>query len=788
MKNYRKDNYLKPIVGLLVGILVGIFMLVDFLRLKETQATALGLPEPTSVVAVSRQYNAPFLRGIKLDEDNPFKIEFLVDTASKNDISKQEASSLIKYFMAALTVPAEALWVNLSPYEHDRIIPEKLGKTDLGEVLLKQDYLLKQVSASLTHPETEIGKDYWSAVDMTQTYNKIWVVADKADVYKRDNSVLISEATLKVMTEEDYLARENSTISSNVIDASDVLRNKILPAIEKDINYGKNFSKLRQVYSAVILASWFKDMFMDDIYGSYVDRQKISGLELEDLQLKNKVYALYVDAFTKGVYNFSRKEIAEGKNKKVHRSYFSGGLVVQPPMNKVANSPMFDGAKKHLTVTLKPEYVSSAMSSSEKIKSYIEKLKNNDVSRVVAIGDIHGDLEDFERALADIEEEGYDQVIFSGDYMDKGLYGLAVIERLQELSKGGKVIPLLGNHDINFIRAMEGDQEGFMSFLTLGGTKVLDEAGIKLSLFDYLPVVSADISKMTEDEIELHDKKIQDYHDGLAKQLMANLRLKNAYEWMKANLRIYHIDSNGLFYAHSDFLNPKFEVDEKQGFELLKHWEEQRKDGTLDYNNEELNEFVPGMVNDMSELEIKDILAEYGALGAVLGHSPTPIKRAVGYMNNLHGLITRIDFEMVLHHGEYVGHFRQDIGGLAIIDDVDPELKQEFLDNGFEEIAHHIKENRLIMRKQIDNDFLIKQAESILSIAEANNNLVKTSEVKQDNDTGSSAMEAAYGGIDLENAVAQTSLNSNRSNVPIDENLSGFTFTIEAINDFVDNS
>jgi hypothetical protein len=37
------------------------------------------------------------------------------------------------------------LWVNLSPYEDNRIMPEKLSQTTMGQDLLSMDYLLKQL-------------------------------------------------------------------------------------------------------------------------------------------------------------------------------------------------------------------------------------------------------------------------------------------------------------------------------------------------------------------------------------------------------------------------------------------------------------------------------------------------------------------------------------------------------------------------------------------------------------------------------------------------------------------
>jgi ABC-type sulfate/molybdate transport systems ATPase subunit len=67
-----------------------------------------------------------------------------------------ESSKLIKYFLASLTIPEKDLWVNLShPYEKDRMIARKnLGQTEMGRDMLAQDYILKQLTASLIYPES----------------------------------------------------------------------------------------------------------------------------------------------------------------------------------------------------------------------------------------------------------------------------------------------------------------------------------------------------------------------------------------------------------------------------------------------------------------------------------------------------------------------------------------------------------------------------------------------------------------------------------------------------------
>jgi len=113
-------------------------------------------------------YDPPVLRGIKLDPANPLKFDFIV-YEGQNPLSqaalKIESAKLIRYFLAGLTIPENDLWVNLSPYERDKIVPQEFSQTDIGKEMLAQDYLLKQLAASLTCPETEAGKKYWDEIN-----------------------------------------------------------------------------------------------------------------------------------------------------------------------------------------------------------------------------------------------------------------------------------------------------------------------------------------------------------------------------------------------------------------------------------------------------------------------------------------------------------------------------------------------------------------------------------------------------------------------------------------------
>jgi len=111
--------------------LVSILTLVCFLMTGQIgtfslYAQELRLPAPGVMVHLSPEFNPPILKGIKVHPDNPFQFDFILDqgdsfnsnskTPKQGDL-KLEATKLIKYFLASLTIPEDDLWVNLSPYE-----------------------------------------------------------------------------------------------------------------------------------------------------------------------------------------------------------------------------------------------------------------------------------------------------------------------------------------------------------------------------------------------------------------------------------------------------------------------------------------------------------------------------------------------------------------------------------------------------------------------------------------------------------------------------------------------
>lgn len=325
---------------------------VDMLRAKTSHAALLNLPEPGQILSLSRAYEMPQLKGLKFDPLNPLNVSFFIDPGSRTDMKQEDAAKLVQYFLAALTIPEEDVWVNLSPYENDRIVNDDLAVTDLGRDLLAQDYILKQLSASLSNPETTLGKDYWESTYQTimqengassmpvNTFNKVWILPQTAEVYEENGLALITEAKLTAMLEEDYLALENGVaeiqnndyITEDEIEkrssaSSQMMKKLLLPKVIEDVNQGKNFANLRQIYNAQILAAWFKNKFEDSFYANYINGKKTGGIDTVEKQEKEKIFNLYVDAFKKGVYDYVKKEYDAQTKQNVKKRYFSGGYI-----------------------------------------------------------------------------------------------------------------------------------------------------------------------------------------------------------------------------------------------------------------------------------------------------------------------------------------------------------------------------------------------------------------------------------------------------------------------------
>lgn len=99
------------------------------------------------------------------------------------------------------------------------------------------------------------------------------------------------------------------------------------------------------------------------------------------------------------------------------------------------------------------------------------------MARTIAIGDIHGCHEALERLLLAIRPAADDVLVAMGDYVDRGPNAAAVIETLINLVSQCRFIPLIGNHEIMFFRALLGGKRDFDFWFQHGGSTTLASYG-----------------------------------------------------------------------------------------------------------------------------------------------------------------------------------------------------------------------------------------------------------------------------------------------------------------------
>lgn len=305
----------------------------------------LRLPAPGAHVLASQPTQPLLLKGIRLDPKDPFQFDILLDTGSgsaqlSGNALKNDIETLVKYFLTGIVTPAQDLWVNLSPYERERMVPNDLGRTMMGSHLLAQDYLLKQLTASLIYPERPMGREFWSRVYAAvrnkagstdipvNTFHKVWVVADRADIYEQGDAAYVTSARLKVMMEDDYMAsRRGQGSKSTDTAATQIMRTLVLPAIEEEVNSGANFAPLRQMYYALLIAAWYKKNLMSSpIVQTYGDHPSTRGSIIHNDRSANaQIYARYLEAYKKGVFNYIKEDSAHADGGGHPKKYFSGG-------------------------------------------------------------------------------------------------------------------------------------------------------------------------------------------------------------------------------------------------------------------------------------------------------------------------------------------------------------------------------------------------------------------------------------------------------------------------------
>ncbi|MEQ8791784.1 MAG: metallophosphoesterase family protein [Pirellulaceae bacterium] len=110
--------------------------------------------------------------------------------------------------------------------------------------------------------------------------------------------------------------------------------------------------------------------------------------------------------------------------------------------------------------------------------------------RTIAIGDIHGCSQALTALLDAIQPRPNDVIVTLGDYVDRGPDSRGVLEQLIQLGDRCRHKPLLGNHELMMLEALQED-ESLDFWLECGGRQTLasyggSPAAIPASHLDFL--------------------------------------------------------------------------------------------------------------------------------------------------------------------------------------------------------------------------------------------------------------------------------------------------------------
>jgi hypothetical protein len=247
------------------------------------------------MLRTGRKIKPPIIKGLVLPQRDDENMHFIInrgDSGYNDEATKKlDYQYLSDYFYTSLVVKDDFQWVNLSAYEADRMLPPELSGTAMGRNLLSQDCMLKRLTASLMHPDSEVGREYWDAVYAEarrlfgtsklpfRSFHKVTILPIDALIYTPTDAASLQETLsitvppnasfayvirneLGVLCEEDLVAKKygaGASSSSGDVDFTlELFRKIVLPKIKEEVNEGEHFSEIRRIYSAMLLAAWLK--------------------------------------------------------------------------------------------------------------------------------------------------------------------------------------------------------------------------------------------------------------------------------------------------------------------------------------------------------------------------------------------------------------------------------------------------------------------------------------------------------------------------------------------------
>ena len=182
--------------------------------------------------------------------------------------------------------------------------------------------------------------------------------------------------------------------------------------------------------------------------------------------------------------------------------------------------------------------------------------------RLIAIGDIHGEIEKLNELLRQLEPKKDDTLVFLGDYIDRGKHSKEVIEKLIALSQETNCIFLKGNHEQMLLKIIETKSENDVNFwLVNGGAQTFDSYGSCEKIFE----LHSDFFRQLK-LYYLTDKYLF-VHAGIRPDKPLEEQEEEDFLWIRDNfINNKHNLKQKIIFGHTAFYKP-YEENDKIGID-----------------------------------------------------------------------------------------------------------------------------------------------------------------------------------------------------------------------------
>ncbi len=289
--------------------------------------------------------------------EKDFNFVLKAKRANKDEkaVDLENATALsAKAFLTGLAVHNSKLWVNLNPWEPDRIVDEDLSHTDVGRIMLEADLQMKKDFCRYEDPcNSTTGVQHWKILEskrfelvkrcmerypgeikdarnvLFSAVTRHWIIPDALNAYGDGKEIYIDDATLTIRSDpvsehaeyrivnQDarYISREcqeylNQSSKEYSRYAMEVEEKNILPLVVQNINKNDRYSDLRQIYVSLGLAQYYKDHRKPDtnLFSDIIRSHNLTGVMVVTSWNPEIIWNSYVQSFSGGEYKCWQNE------------------------------------------------------------------------------------------------------------------------------------------------------------------------------------------------------------------------------------------------------------------------------------------------------------------------------------------------------------------------------------------------------------------------------------------------------------------------------------------------